>query len=204
MLAVFQKLSLPTTDKTYLMCCPSTKVVKNDSKSFPSYRKVTRRQIVRHFVVVVVVFALTDRASTIPSNIRGCQSGTWSQRGTKVNGSHHGDNPLLRPTGIQIATKSYATLQVQQWHRPIIAKRFIKLSLLHIESSLDLRRMTPNNIKKTSLFHIESNPDRLELLSLELVARVVYLAVTLRTTPASAEVLSSILVRKPEFVLFLP
>ena len=59
----------------------------------------------------VVVFTLTDRASTIPSNIRGCQSGTWSQRGTKVNGSHHGDNPLLRPTGIQIATKSYATLQ---------------------------------------------------------------------------------------------
>ena len=47
----------------------------------------------------------------IPSNIRGCQSGTWSQRGTKVNGSHHGDNPLLRPTGIQIATKNYATLQ---------------------------------------------------------------------------------------------
>ena len=62
-------------------------------------------------VVVVVVFTLTDRASIIPSNIRGCQTGTWSQRGTKVNGSHHGDNPLLRPTGIQIATKSYATLQ---------------------------------------------------------------------------------------------
>ena len=62
-------------------------------------------------VVVVVVFTLTNRASTIPSNIRGCQSGTWTQRGTKVNGSHHGDNPLLRPTGIKIATKSYATLQ---------------------------------------------------------------------------------------------
>ena len=62
-------------------------------------------------VVVVVFFTLTDRASTIPSKARGCQSGTWSQRGTKVNGSHHGDNPLLRPTGIQIATKSYATLQ---------------------------------------------------------------------------------------------
>ena len=29
-------------------------------------------------VVVVVFFTLTDRASTIPSNIRGCQSGTWS------------------------------------------------------------------------------------------------------------------------------
>ena len=64
-----------------------------------------------NLVVVVVFFTLTDRASTIPSKIRGCQSGTWSQRGTKVNGSHHGDNPLLGPTGIQIATKSYATLQ---------------------------------------------------------------------------------------------
>ena len=62
-------------------------------------------------VVVVVLFTFTDRASTIPSYIRGCQSGTWSQTGSKVNGSHHGDNPLLRPTGIQIATKSYATLQ---------------------------------------------------------------------------------------------
>ena len=61
--------------------------------------------------VVVVFFTLTDRASTIPSNIRGCQSGTWSQKGTKVNRSHRGDNPLLRPIGIQIATKSYATLQ---------------------------------------------------------------------------------------------
>ena len=62
-------------------------------------------------VVVFVFFTLTDRASTIPSDIRGCQFGTWSQRGTKVNGLHHGDNPLLRPTGIQITTKSYATLQ---------------------------------------------------------------------------------------------
>ena len=62
-------------------------------------------------VVVVVFFTLTDRASAISSNIRGCQSGMWSQKGTKVNGSHHGDNPLLRPTGIQIATKNYATLQ---------------------------------------------------------------------------------------------
>ena len=43
-----------------------------------------------------------------------CQSlfSLWSRRGTKVNGSHHGDKSLLRSTGIQIATKSYATLQV--------------------------------------------------------------------------------------------
>ena len=40
-----------------------------------------------------------------------CQSRLWSQRGAKVNALHRGDNPILRPTGIQIATKSYATLQ---------------------------------------------------------------------------------------------
>ena len=34
-----------------------------------------------------------------------CQSRLWSQRGTKVNRPHYGDNPLLRPTGIEIATK---------------------------------------------------------------------------------------------------
>ena len=83
---------------------------KQDRQPCPVVRAI-HTNIVLHTHVVVVVFTLTDRASTIPSNIRGCQSGTWSQRGTKVNGSHHGDNPLLRPTGIQIATKSYATLQ---------------------------------------------------------------------------------------------
>ena len=82
----------------------------------------------------VVFFALADGASTIPSNIRGCQSGTWSQRGTKVDGSHHGDNPLLRPTGIQIATKRYATLQAMA---PTRIKTVHQTSLLHIESSLD-------------------------------------------------------------------
>ena len=63
------------------------------------------------YIIVIVFFTLTDRASTIPSNIRGCQSGRWSQRGNKVNGSHHGDNPLLRPTGIQIATISLCDLR---------------------------------------------------------------------------------------------
>ena len=80
------------------------------SEPLPRWSEFKSRGILES--VVVVFFKLTDRASTIPSNIRGCQSGTWSQRGTKVNGSHHGDNPLLRPTGIQIATTKYATLQV--------------------------------------------------------------------------------------------
>ncbi|CAN0444398.1 unnamed protein product, partial [Ascophyllum nodosum] len=33
------------------------------------------------------------------------QSRSWSQRGTKVNGPHHGDSPLLKSTGMPIATK---------------------------------------------------------------------------------------------------
>ena len=63
-----------------------------------------------------------------------CQSRLWSQRGTKVNGSHHGDNPLLRPTGIQIATKRYATLQAMA---PTIVKTAHQTSLLHVERNLD-------------------------------------------------------------------
>ena len=59
-----------------------------------------------------------------------CQSRLWSQRGTKVNGSHHGDNPLLRPTRIQIATKSYAALQAMA---PANIKTVHQTSLLHIE-----------------------------------------------------------------------
>ena len=92
--ATIMSCTAVTTVMNYMLCC--------------STGAVSSWVVV---VVVVVVFTLTYRAWTIPSNIRGCQSGTRAQRGTKVNGSHHGDNPLLRPTGIQIATKSYATLQ---------------------------------------------------------------------------------------------
>ena len=63
------------------------------------------------------------------------QSRLWSQRGTKVNGSHHGDNPLLRPTGIQIATKSYAALQAMA---PTNIKTVHQTSLLHIESKTSI------------------------------------------------------------------
>ena len=61
------------------------------------------------------------------------QSRLWSQRDTKVNGSHHGDNPLLRSKGIQIATK-YAALQAMA---PTNFKTVHQTSLLHIESKLD-------------------------------------------------------------------
>ena len=87
-------------------------------------RMITRR--VLHVVVVVVVvvfFTLTDRASTIPINIRGCQSGTWSQRGTKVKGSHHATirySDQKESKSLQKVMRLY-----KHWHRPI-SKRFIK------------------------------------------------------------------------------
>ena len=102
-------------------------------------------------VIVVVVdsyiqrIVLATEETTVTQQVSHrpikCQSRLWSQRGTKVNGSNHGDNPLLRPAGIQIATISYAALQA----------------------------MAPTNIKtvhQTSLLHIiESNLDRLGMLS---------------------------------------
>ena len=92
---------------------------------------------IQRIVLATEETTVTQQVSLRPIK---CQSRLWSQRGTKVNGSHHGDNPLLRPTGIQIATKSYAALQA----------------------------MAPTNIKtvhQTSLLHIESNLDRLGMLS---------------------------------------
>ena len=41
----------------------------------------------RPSIVVDVFFTLTDRASTIPNNTRGCQSGTWSAGQKKIRGT---------------------------------------------------------------------------------------------------------------------
>ena len=68
-------------------------------------------------VVVVVVFTLTDRASTIPSNIRGCQSGTWSQRGTKVNGHIMVTTRYSDQQGSKSRQKVMRLYK--RWHRPI-------------------------------------------------------------------------------------
>ena len=92
---------------------------------------------IQHISLATEKTAVTQQVSHIPIK---CQSRLWSQGGTKANGPHHGDKLLLRQTGIQIATKSYATPQV----------------------------MAPTNVKtvhQTSLLHIESNLDRLGLLS---------------------------------------
>ena len=94
--------------------------------------------ISRVVVVVVVVdshsqrIVLATEETTVTQQVSHRpikrQSRLWSQRGTKVNGSHHGDNPLLRPTGIQIATKSYAALQAMA---PTNIKTVHQTSLLH-------------------------------------------------------------------------
>ena len=105
-------------------CCLKKKVVVVDS----------------HIQLIVLATEETTVTQQVIHRTIKCQSRLWSQRGTKVNGSHHGDNPLLRPTVIQIATKNYAALQA----------------------------MAPTNIKtvhQTSLLHIESNLDRLGMLS---------------------------------------
>ena len=86
------------------------------------------------YIVVVFFTLLTDRASTIPSNIR-------------VANPVRGHKEVPRPMGHIMVTTRYSDQQgsksrqkvmrlYKRWHRPI-TKRFIKPPLLHIESSLD-------------------------------------------------------------------
>ena len=100
----------------------------------------------------VFTAALTDRASTIPSNIRGCQSGTWSQRGTKVNRSHHGATRYSDQQGSKSRQKVMRLYT--RWHRPI-SKRFIKPPLIHIESSLDRLDGTVEPISRDQILRRE-------------------------------------------------
>ena len=87
-----------------------------------------------HIQRIVLATEETTVTQQVSHRLIKCQSRLWSQRGTKVNGSHHGDNPLLRPTGIQIATESYAALQAMA---PTNNQTVHPTYLLHIESSLD-------------------------------------------------------------------
>ena len=51
-----------------------------------------------------------------------CQSRLWSQRVTKINGSKHRKNPLLKPTGIQTATKPLPGTTNREHEKPIGTK----------------------------------------------------------------------------------
>ena len=109
-------------------------------------------------VVVVVVdshiqrVVLATEETTVTQQVSHnrpmkCQSRLWSQRGTKFNGSHHGDNPLFRPAGIQIATKSYAAPQAMA---PTNIKTVHQISLLHIGRNLDrLGMLSPTHDQRS-------------------------------------------------------
>ena len=84
--------------------------------------------------ISVLSLQLTTGTQQVSHGPIKCQSRLWSQRGSKVNGSHRGDHPLLRPAGIQITTKTYVTLQAMA---PTNVKTVYQTSLLHVESNLD-------------------------------------------------------------------
>ena len=87
---------------------------------------------------------------------------------TNVNRSHRGDNPVLRPTGIQIAIKPLPGPINREHQKPINSKTsFLALGGLNEDKLCDiLQAMAPTNVKtvlhQTSLLHIESNLYRLE------------------------------------------
>ena len=88
-----------------------------------------------HIQRIILATEETTVTQQVSHRVIKCQSRCLSsQRCSKVNGSHRGDNPLLRPTGIQLATKSYATLQAMA---PTNIKTVHQTSLPHIESSLN-------------------------------------------------------------------
>ena len=101
-----------------------------------------------HIQRIVLVTEKTTVTQQVTHRRIKNQSRLWSQRGAKVNGSHHADNPLLlRPTGIQIATKSYAVLQAVG---PTNTKTVHGTSLLHIESNLDrLGMLSPTHDQRS-------------------------------------------------------
>ena len=117
-------------------CMSGSGIINHPLRDEPGLVVVVDSHIQR-IVLATEETTVTQQVSHRPIK---CQSRLWSQRGTKVNGSHHGDNPLLRPTGIQIATKSYAALQAMA---PTNVETVHQTSLLHIESNLDRLGMLP-------------------------------------------------------------
>ena len=106
---------------------------RNVNTSYASVVVVVVGSHIQLIVLATEETTVTRRVSHIPMKYQMAQPHLWSQIDTKVNGSHHGDNPLLRPIGIQITTKSYATLQVIE---PTNVKTVHQASFLHIERNL--------------------------------------------------------------------
>ena len=71
---------------------------------------------IQRVVLATEKTTVTQQVSHIPIK---CQSRSWSQIRSKVNGSYHGDSPLLKPTGIQVETKLLPGLTNRK-HRKLI------------------------------------------------------------------------------------
>ena len=78
---------------------------------------------VQRFVLATEEATVTQQVSHRPIK---CQPCSWSQRGTTVNGLHHGDSPLLKPTGVQIATKPMPGTTNRE-HRKLIGVKTVSL-----------------------------------------------------------------------------
>ena len=81
-----------------------------------------------HTFIQCIVLATEETPATQQVSYRPikCQSRSWSQS-DKVNGPHHGDNPLLKSTGIEIATKFLPDLTNRK-HRKLIGVKTISTS----------------------------------------------------------------------------
>ena len=66
-------------------------------------REPGREMLLMLLIHTSAYFALVTEDTTVTLRVNQrsieCQSRSWSQRGTKVHGSRHGDNPLLKTTG---------------------------------------------------------------------------------------------------------
>ena len=96
------------------------------------------------------------------------QSRSRSQRGTKVNGTHHGDNSLLKPTGIQIAIKplpgptnrEHRKLWCGTEARKVVnTSRIYSISKAHLRNVCYMHKTTPEGIGRDQ-YHNEDNGSR--------------------------------------------
>ena len=83
---------------------------KNNKSKFPILQLALRscnKSVIVGSHIHRLVLATEETMMTQPASHRSInfQCRSWSRRGTKVNGLHHGDSSLLKPTEIQIATK---------------------------------------------------------------------------------------------------
>ena len=77
---------IPVFHTSWCVCfvCSKEDLSASRPSEHPHRGKISKR-------FVCVFFTLTDRASTMPSNIRGCQSGTWSAGQENIRGKYEGE-----------------------------------------------------------------------------------------------------------------